>query len=541
MKSFWKILLSIYLTGFFYANGRSDFLIEEKEGTITFISTQYVYVKFDDMTGIEKGDTLFVRKGKNLIAELIIEHISSSSSACIRINNYEFKVNDKVIAKAEILTTGVDKDEGVKETVITPEDKTSINPLVYSPRTGNPKEKSGISGRISVQSHSNLSNNASSVDYQRWRYTLAFDADKISGTDLSFTSYINFNYRADNWSNVTSDIWQSLKIYDMALKYDFDNSFNITFGRSRNRKISNIGSIDGLQVEKRFNGFHAGLVVGSRPEFENLSVNPKLFEFGGYIGRTDTISKGLMENNIAFMQQTNNFKTDRRFIYLQHSNNVLPNTSFFISSEIDLYKKISEVESGELTLTSLFLSASYSPVRLFSFSVSYDARKRVVYYETYKNFIDSLFENETRQGLNFRSSLRLVNNLFIGLNAGYRFINKDIKPSRNLGGYISYSGIPYIESSISLSYTKLISNYTEGTTAGIRLSKNLFDNKVDLAVGYRRSEYEFGQANKLFQKSLSVDLSGRIFRQLSLSLGYEGIFVDKNTSGRILVDLTTRF
>jgi hypothetical protein len=537
MKLYFKIWLLPFLVTVFFSNTFSEPVIEEREGTVTFISAQYIYVKFNDMSGIGQGDTLFIKKGNDLIPELIIEHISTSSSACIRINNHEFKVTEKVIARVEVQIN----ETRVTEVDLLPEVKLDNSQVTNSNFISRkPKDKSGLSGRFSIQSYSNFSNSVSSPDYQRWRYTLSLAADRISGTGLSFSSYINFNYRADNWSKVTFDIWQSLKIYDLALKYSADNSFNVTAGRSRNRKISNIGSIDGLQTEKSFGKFFAGVVVGSRPEFADLSVNMKLFEFGGYFGRTDTSSNGLMENNIAFMQQTNDFKTDRRFIYLQHSNNFLANTSFFISSEIDLYKKILGVESNELTLTGLFLSARYSPVRLFSASVSYDARKRVVYYETYKNFIDSLFENETRQGLNARTTFRLMNNLFIGLSGGYRFVLKDIKPTRNFGGHISYSAIPFIESSLSFNYTKLITNYTEGTTAGIRISRNLFNNKFDLSLGYRRSEYKFA-VNKLLQNSISADLSGRVLNHLSMSLGYEGIFMKKQTSGRVLINLTAKF
>lgn len=538
MNCFEKIGVTVFLIILFYSNLIFAFSIEEREGAVTFISNQYVYVKFDDMTGIETGDTLFIRRGASIIAQLIVEHISSTSSACIRINNYEFKIDDKVIAKVK------KQDEEQLEQKNIVEQPVAIPvtvPVSNNSSYRKPTLKSGISGRLSVQSHSNFSNSSTSVDYQRWRYTLSLYGDRIANSDLSFSSYINFNYRADNWSNVTSDIWQNLKIYDLALKYDFDNSFFIVAGRHRNRKISNIGSVDGIQSEKRFSNFYVGAVIGSRPEFADLSVNFKLFEYGSYVGRTDTINNSIMENNIAFMQQTNNFKTDRRFIYLQHSNNVLSNTSFFASSEIDLYKKIAGVESTVFTLTGLFLSINYSPIKLISASVSYDARKQVVYYETFKNFIDSLFENETRQGLNLRTNLRLFNNFFVGLNAGYRFMSKDIKPTKNFGGFISYSMIPLIETSLSLNYTKLITNFTNGSTAGISFSKNLFDNNIDISVGYRRSEYEFGRSNKLSQNSITVDLYGRISRHFALSVGYEGIFSEKNTAGRVLIDLTTRF
>ncbi|RPI72822.1 MAG: hypothetical protein EHM47_07425 [Ignavibacteriales bacterium] len=199
-------------------------------------------------------------------------------------------------------------------------------------------------------------------------------------------------------------------------------------------------------------------------------------------------------------------------------------------------------ESDEPVLTSIFFSFRYSPARFFSATLSYDARKNVVYYETYKNFIDSLFENETRQGLNLRTNFRLVNNLSLGLNGGYRFRKGDIKPTRNLGGYLSYSAIPLIESSISVSYFKLFTNYVESSVAGVRISKNLFNNLADFSLSYRNSSYELTTSSyNSSQNIFSVDISARISRILSFSLSYEGVFDQNKTSGRIFAGIITRF
>jgi len=514
--------------------------VEEREGTVTFVSAQYIYVKFDNMEGINKGDTLYIKEGKNLKPVLQVDFISSKSSAGTLLNGRELKVNDKLFAVVETEINNDVKEDKTTDFEISQPSGEVIPNKTYKKQSF--QKKSGLSARFSVQSHSNFSNNIGSTDYQRWRYTLSLNADRIAESDLSFSSYINFNYRADDWSNVSSDIWKSLKIYDLAFKYEFDETSQIVLGRNRNRNISNVGSIDGVQFEKRFGEYYAGAVVGFRPDFSDLNFNSDLFEFGGYVGRRDTLGDGIMENDLAFMQQTNNFKTDRRFIYLQHSNNILENTYFFASSEIDLYKKIMEVESSEFILTSIFFSVRYSPARFFSATVSYDARKNVVYYETYKNFIDSLFENETRQGLNLRTNFRLVNNLFLGLNGGYRFRNGDIKPTRNFGGYLSYSGIPIIESSIAVNYNKLLTNFVESSVAGIRISKNLFNNVADLSLSYRRSEYELTtSAFTSSQNIFSIDFSTRFSRTLSLSISYEGVFEKERTSGRIFAGITTRF
>ena len=540
MKTIGYILLLLLVC--FNVGVFSQTNIQEKEGTVTFISSQYFYVGFESTEGIKAGDTLFIKQNKKLFPVLKVQFISSKSTAATLIGDKKPGVGGKLIVRlpAKIEEQKIEKPDTITQ-VIKQEGE------VFPP-TGNQvkkkKNKSEISGRISVQSYSSLSNIPGSIDYQRWRYSLSFDANRINGSNLSLTSYVNFNYRADDWSNISegANVWKSLKVYDLSLKYKINETTNIVGGRNRNRNISNVGSIDGIGFEKRFGQYYAGAVLGYRPDLSDLSFNPDLFEFGGYIGRTDTLGTGFMENDFAVMQQTNKFKTDRRFIYLQHSNNILANTYFFASSEIDLYKKIVNVESNELILTSLFFSVRYSPARIFSATLSYDARKNVVYYETYKNFIDSLFENETRQGFNIRTNFRLTNNLFLGLNGGYRFRTGDLDQTKNFGGYASYSAIPFIKSSIAIDYNKLFTSFINSSITGVRLTKYLFNNNVDFSVGYRVSKYElttFAFSSK--QNIFSMDLSTRLNWTLSLSVSYEGTFDERNTFNRIFAGLTSRF
>ncbi len=62
-----------------------------------------------------------------------------------------------------------------------------------------------------------------------------------------------------------------------------------------------------------------GAFVGSRPDYKDYSINLDLLQYGAYLGHELLRQKGGMKNSLAFIEQTNQSKTDRRFIYLQHS------------------------------------------------------------------------------------------------------------------------------------------------------------------------------------------------------------------------------
>jgi hypothetical protein len=330
-------------------------------------------------------------------------------------------------------------------------------------------------------------------------------------------------------------------VYDLAVKYDFNPRTLLWFGRHLNNKISNIGSIDGLQFETGVNEWSIGAAVGSRPDFNNMEYNFKLFEYGAYVNRADLLANGDMQNTLGYFEQTNDFKTDRRFLYFQHSNSAIQNTRIFLSTEVDLFKKEMGENKSDFSLTSLFTSVNIRPSDLFSIFLSYDARKNVIYYETFKTTLDSIIENETRQGFRTRLTLKPVRNLYFGADYGYRFRRGDLKPSNNYGGYLTYSQIPGIESSATVSFNRLSSSYTEGDIWAATLSRPIAFG-LDVMLGYRYTNYKFRTGiEELKQHSASINLNTYLLKPVLLNFTYEGIFEDTRTSGRFLANLTYRF
>jgi hypothetical protein len=401
--------------------------------------------------------------------------------------------------------------------------------------------KSSVVGKISVQSYSNLSNLSRELSYQRWRYAFQLTANNIGSTRLSYSHYINFAYRASDWNTVTSNLGNAIRIYDLSLRYDFNDRTNVTAGRHINRKVSNVSMVDGLQFETGVSSWSFGVITGARPDYRNLGFNLNLLEYGAYIYKTDTLGFGNMQNTISLFEQTNHSKTDRRFLYFQHTNSLIQNTRIFLSSEVDLFKKELGVSKSDFSLTSLYASVNIRPSDIVSFNLSYDARKNVIYYETFKTFADSVYENETRQGFRARVSLRAVKGLYINGNYGYRFRKGDAKPSRNYGGSLSYYKIPVVDLRIGTDFSWLSTSYIDGTIWGISLSRDI-SNGANLSVDYRNTIYDFNKTvDKLKQHSVSINLSLSLLRPVYLGLTYEGVFEDTRTSGRVLTNLSYRF
>ncbi|MCF6269186.1 MAG: hypothetical protein L3J41_05730 [Melioribacteraceae bacterium] len=504
------------------------------EGKISYLSSQNIYVKFTSTAGIAVGDTLFAKMDNQLEPAVLVKYLSSKSCSGVKLLSTKFEIGTTIFAFIEKVETIEPADLIVVE---------KVNKTVPEKKSKKRKNKKDgkITGRLSLSSYGNISS-MSNADYVRWRYTFAARSQNFQSSNFSFDSYISFNYRSTEWSYIKNNISDALKIYSLSIDYKFNENLNLTFGRKINRNISNIGAVDGVQLEGKFNNFTAGLIVGSRPDYLNYTLNFSLFEFGGFINHSLLFNSGTMKNSLALFQQTNDFKIDRRFLYFQHSSSFIKKIHLFLSSEIDLYKRTNDIPESTFSLTGLYLSLRYQPIRAISFQTSYDSRKNVIYYETFQNYTDSLYENATRQGLRFRVNIRPINRLFINLSYGYRFRTGDLRTSENYSGNISYSNLPFISGTFGVSYNHLSTSYLNGEIFSVRYSRDILSGIVFGNIDARYINYLFlNSAPDLEQLIFGADISWRILRKLSLSLNYEGTFEQEFSYGRVYFNITKRF
>jgi len=398
-----------------------------------------------------------------------------------------------------------------------------------------------ISGRVAVASYYNFSN-TEAPHTLKMKYTVAFNARNISGSKLSAETYINFIHDNRHWSEVQDNVFNGLKIYSLALNYDINETARMLLGRKVNPKLSSMGAIDGLQIEKKFGSFSVGLVAGSRPDFQDYSYNFSLFQAGAYVSHDYMKDGRTMQNSLAFIDQMNDWKTDRRFVYFQHTNTLVKNLFFMGTVEMDLYEKIDSVASNTFRLSNLYLSLRYRVIKQLAFTVSYNARQNIIYYETYKNIIEQYLDDETLQGFRFQVNASPFRNFSLGATAAYRNRPQDPQPTKNLYFYAMYSQVPVLEVSVTASATLLSTAYQAGQIYSAGLSKDLARGKVNTGLTYRHVQYDFNESiTKLNQNMLEINFMWRIMKKLSCSVYYEGTFEKVNQFNRIYVNLTQRF
>ena len=514
------------------------------EGKVSYITPQNIYVKFDQAGIVHPGDTIFIRKDQVLIPLFVSESVSSTSSVGKPIVKTNIQVSDVVIIKIR------KSDKPVKNSVnenvpsqitVNPKDAGSTTLTNIAAKTGSGTgHAQKIRGRLAASSYSSFSN--SSDFNQRMRYTFALSADHISDSKFSTDTYITFTHRINQWAEVKSNIFNALKIYSLAVNYDVTDKTHIVFGRKINPRIASVGAIDGLQAETKDGNFTFGAVVGSNPDYTYYSFNPKLFEFGAYLSHDYKNKNGMLVNSFAFFQQYNRGKTDRRFVYFQQDNSLAKNFNLFFSCELDLYALNNGLPTNVISLTSLYLSLQYRFSSQLSMYVSYDERKNIIYYETFKSFLDQMLQNATRQGYQFRINYRPTNLIASGVSGGYRFEKNDPHPMLNANGYLSFSKVPWINSSINLSTNWLKSSYVDGMIYGIRLDREIIPSKLSGGVFYRLVDYKYlNTSSKSLQQMADIELMWQITRKIYFSANYDGTFDKSNKYHSIYLSLVKRF
>jgi hypothetical protein len=522
------------------------------EGAVTYITSQSVYVHFSSTDKIRPGDTLFILQGQNLIPALTVKDLSSMSCVCTPVSSITFKIGDKItfrstkkVAAAKPATATVPPAPAVSSPPPAPAAKPDSTGTT---RYAKPTSRQQIHGYAGLASYSNFSSSPS-MNSQSEKLTFSLTARNLGNTNLSAECFLTYYENPNQLNEISNSVFNKLKIYDLAVIYDFGKTATLSLGRKLNPRLSNMGSNDGLQFEWKLKPVSIGVIAGFRPDYRDYGFNASLFQFGTYLYNEMAGDAGVMQTTLAFIDQTNSGKTDRRFFYFQHVNSLVKNLTLFASFEVAIYgKQFNSADSTYKTvntanLNNLFISLSYRLLKRLGITFSYSNRQNVIYYETYKNYLDRLLDNPTLQGYSLQVNYSPVTNLSLGATASYRFEKPDPNATKNIYAYVTYSQIPAIKTAATVSYMQLETSYVNGKIYSAGLSKDLFTGKLYLGLTYRYVDYHYYNTEEIpsYQNMAEFSLTWRIIRKLLFSAYYEGTFEKQDKFHRIYAQIHMGF
>lgn len=527
---------------FILINGTLQAQIVLEKGAVSYVSSQNVYVKFASTKGINIGDTLFLQKGENLLPALRVTNKSSVSCVCSKLTADPIPVATEIVARK----TPEAPKPAEKQTPKTKKDQTEVQAVPGQDKTPeqlaretegvqeskyHPKQK--IRARLSAASYSNFSDRGENT---RMRYSFSLQGNHIKNSKFSTDIYVVFRHALNDWAAVKNNLNDALKIYALSAKYDFTESTSLVLGRKINPKMASLGAVDGIQFEKGFGHFFFGAIAGARPDLSDYSINTDLMQAGAYFGLGSKQNEKYHQSTLGIIEQRNKSAVDRRFVYFQHTDDLMKNLNLFGSMEIDLYQNINNEVQNKPSLTNLFVSLRYKFSRKINAALSYDNRKNIIYYESYKNYIDQIIDNETRQGLRFGLNFRPVKLINVGANASWRFQKSNANDAKNLNTYLNFNQIPGLKTSAMLTANFLQTSYINSKIYGLRLMKDLFKGKVNTEIYYRRVDYDFPVYGfKSNQNVVGAGISWQILKKLGFYVFFEQTF-DSQDNDFLLVN-----
>lgn len=538
-----RLIIILFFCGFSFF-GLSQKNIELVQGEVSFVTSTNVYVKFQNMEIVNISDTLFLEESQLMQAALVVTQKSSTSAVCIPISEIFPEKGVKVFFKNIKIET---IDNPVMEKTDSPVDDIVEDKFVDDPQDienlKNSKKiyQQKVRVRTSLASYSSLRQEYE--DKHRLMYRLSINADHIQDSKLSFESYVNYRENISSGEPSPNVQTKFLRLYNAAIHYDIDTTLRLTLGRKINYRASSLGAIDGLQGEKQFGNYFVGAIAGFRPDFVQFDFNPSLFEYGVYSGHQVRNRKIYSSSTLGFLEQRNAGETDRRYMYVQHSSTFSRKLNLFASFELDLFEKINGVSSTQPRLTNFYISSRYRFSRAFNLTLSYDSRKRIIFYETLKTDLERLLEDdEARQGVRIRVNSNPIKFINLGLSYSLRFQSDDANTSNNFNAYSSISKIPGIGGRMSINFNHNTSNYLKGDIYSVRYSRPIIKRKLNLDVYYRNTNYTYLSSEISFvQNYYGANLNFRILKTLSFSVLGEMSTRDDQTNYRINTKLIKRF
>ena len=511
------------------------------EGEVSFVTSGNTYVRFTSTENISEKDTLWINQGGVLKACLIVKQKSSSSCVCEKLDDCSFQAGDKIVYKQRTIKVELeDKEEDLIEEKDGIEEKPFLEVEEKFESETRQLKLQKINARLSASTYSTLDDRE---NRHRGMMRFSLNAFNLNDSRFSFETYLNLRQEFTSDSVQTNVNRQNFRIYNVAVSYDLDSLSRLTLGRKINRKMSSIGAIDGLQLDKSFNDFFAGFVLGFRPDHTQFNLNTNLLQYGVYAGKNIRSNKAYGQLTFGILEQRNNGFIDRRYAYGQFNSSLFRKLNIFTSAEMDLYSKVNEVETLKPRLTNLYASLNYRFSRKISLMLSYDSRKNIIFYETFRTEVDRLLaDDEARQGVRLRLSVRPMRMLYVGLSYSRRFQSNSDDKFDNINAFASISRLPGIGGRISITFNRNTSSYLQSQIYSARYNTSLIPRKLDLDLYYRRVDYLYlNYENRLQQQYYGAGLNWRIAKSLSLNVFGEMTQSDGRDRFRINTKLIKRF
>ena len=526
-------ILFAFCSLFFHANKLQAQTGNQTKGVVSFVTSQNVYLKFENTNQINPEDTIFIMVDRKPSPCLKI--IQKSSISCLA----EIIGDCPVSKDLEVFHKAKPKSESNKIQALKPIEKEKEE-LIETEDSTSTKNKllNNLNGRVSLANY-NTTNGTNSNNRTVGRVYL--NAKEILGSKFNFKTYLNFN-RVNKNINSTSTQNTQFNLFQFDLTYRDDKGFSAGIGRNINNRFLSVGAVDGLHAEKVFEKFFTGAIVGFKPNPFNYNFSSNLFQAGAYAGIFHDKNK-LSNTTIGFVEQRNSNLTDRRYLFLQHQSNLTAKLNLFASAEADLFSvNLAGVSSSNLNLTSLFTSLSYRATKKLNLVATTDFRRNLILYQSYSDNLPILINNNPlKTGLRLRANYQISKNIYTGFGYNQRIQSDNNNDFYNISGFLSFSRL--LGGRLNLNFNQNQNEFFNYRTYSARYSYLFIHKKLDVSPYFRFNQFGYTkvEGKAINQIYTGLDLHYSITKKLSIGTLYEFSKREQSVYNRFNINIIQRF
>jgi hypothetical protein len=509
--------------------------------TVKYLSAENVYLDGGEADGLAIGARLVVLGQAGAKTEVEVVFVAAHSASCKVIGSAgSIRVGDKAQMKSSPLSDTTVVKDSTSATIV---DSVPVPEPVTQPRK---RTASPVSGSVSLAFYQWNDRAESNLDFTQTTARVSLKARHLWGKEMTLTvrGRGRFDQRQRNYrSEVEREDWQN-RLWEFSLSYEEPTApVNYWVGRILPRRAGGIGYLDGVLVEGRLSDrIRTGLFAGTYPDWLYDERRLSLMKAGGYLNYSSGDYRGFfLEENVGASGEYHGGEAGREYLIVQGRMSQGNLWGVTHSGEIDINRSWRKERAGKsFELSSLYVNGWVRPAQRLRLSLSYDNRTNYWTFEN-RSTVDSLFDDNLRQGVRLQTDLTLPAQLFSSLSVGYRDRAGDPDPSWSYSAQLRKRDALIKGFSLSAQYAAFHNLSSRGHNYALRAGKVL-GGKYDLNIAYGSYVYRTDDRSQSRSNNW-VELSGQadVGRHYWLGLRFQTDSGDDIKGYRVQSELGYRF
>lgn len=374
-------------------------------GIVSYQTGMNTYVKFEQTSQIEIGDTLYFSSTPCLS----VQAKSSTSCVCLAINGCNLKLGDTLMYSYLVESIELDLKTNLKNTDTTYE---LINPRKDSILNNEPIASGSFSVsslfQQTTQSEANRISLRQIIRFNTLNYFSLFNQPSTLNLNGNFQHY---------YSNFPSNYPKlgRLNIYQACIELQPNLNTRLSIGRSiQTNGLSTLGIFDALRFQYQPQRWQLESVIGFLPHWGTFGVNLTQQVLGMSAIYANSNNQKYFQIGVGTYLQLKHGEFDRLTTASQGAINYRKIQGYY-SSDLDF-------GHNSVRLNNLFTSIQWMANKKWQFFLSYDARQNFILWNSYnQSLIDDLLDNAIQHGLRLRVQCRLGENTIVSTQITNRF------------------------------------------------------------------------------------------------------------------------